>query len=179
MSIEPLVIRAAEAAHLPRVTEIYRHYVLTHTATFEIEPPSLAEMTGRYRKIVGDGFPYLVAERGGQVVGYAYAALYRTRVAYRFTVEDSIYVDPAAAGEGVGAPLLGALVEACARLGSRQMVAVIGDSANVASIRLHERCGFVRVGLLPDVGFKFGRWLDSVLMQRALGSGSGSDPIDR
>jgi L-amino acid N-acyltransferase YncA len=126
--------------------------------------------------VLGRGLPYLVAELEGKIAGYAYAVPYRTRPAYRHTVEDSVYVDPSAARRGVGRALLDALVGACTALGHRQMIAVIGDSANAASIRLHEACGFARAGLLPSVGFKHGRWVDSVLMQRALGPGDAVPP---
>lgn len=161
---------------MPAITAIYRHHVLTGRASFEIAPPDAAEMRARFDALRSRDFPYLVACEGDVVSAYAYAGPYRPRPAYRFTVEDSIYVAPDAVGRGIGRPLLERLVAECATRGFRQMLAVIGDSANAPSIRLHERCGFVRVGLLPAVGFKFGGWVDSVLMQRALGPGADSAP---
>ncbi len=166
------LIRAAALADLPVITEIYDHAVRYGTASFETEPPDEAEMTRRYRALVDGGFPYLVAERDGTVAGYAYAGPYRTRPAYRYTVEDSIYVSPAAQRRGVGRALLEELIAESTARGFRQMIAVIGDSAQIASIQLHRAAGFHYVGNLQNVGFKFGRWLDSVLMQRPLGPGA-------
>ncbi len=160
------------------VTAIYARHVRTGTASFEVEPPDAAEITRRWADIVQRSLPYLVAERGGEVVGYAYAGPYRPRPAYRYTVEDSIYVRGDCIGAGIGRALLDALIAACERWGARQMVAVIGDSGNTASIRVHAAAGFARTGTLPDVGWKFGRWLDVVLMQRALGSGATSPAGD-
>lgn len=173
----PAAIRAAAEPDMPRIAAIYAHHVLTGLATFETEPPDVAEMLRRYRELAPRGFPYLVAEAGDRILGYAYAGPFRTRAAYRHTVEDSIYLDPGAARQGVGARLLDALVEASTRAGFRQMIAVIGDSANLGSIRVHERCGFRMVGTLEATGFKFGRWVDTVLMQRALGEGGGTLPV--
>ena len=133
-------------------------------------------MTRRYRELTGIGFPWLVAERAGKIVGYAYAGAYRARPAYRFSVENSVYIDPDARRGGIGRKLLQALIVECERLGFRQMVAVIGDSANAASIGLHAACGFVLIGALPAIGYKCGRWVDSVFMQRALGEGSATPP---
>lgn len=161
------------------VTAIYAHYVLTGLATFEIEAPDEAEMRRRRTEVLALGLPHFVAERGGEVVGYAYAAPFRTRPGYRYTVEDSVYVHRDHLGHGVGATLLAVLIAACERAGFRQMIAVIGDSANRASIKLHERCGFDLVGLLPSTGFKLGRWVDSVLMQRALGKGDSALPSEK
>lgn len=160
--------RAATAADAPALAEIYAHYVLTHTATFEIDPPDATEMERRRQVVLAAGMPYLVAVAHGQVIGYGYAGTYRPRVAYRHTVEDSIYLRPEWAGRGVGRDLLGRLITASEAAGFRQMVAVIGDSANTASVRLHARLGFVEIGTLREVGFKFGRWLDTVIMQRPL-----------
>jgi len=174
-----LQVRASREADLPAVTAIYAHHVLTGLATFEIEAPGEAEMRRRRADVLERGLPYFVAERGGDVVGFAYAAPYRARPAYRFTVEDSVYVHRDHIGHGIGATLLAVLIAACERAGCRQMIAVIGDSANQASIKLHERCGFALVGLLPSTGFKFGRWVDSVLMQRELGKGDGSLPDEK
>jgi phosphinothricin acetyltransferase len=174
-----LAIRLAAEADVPRIAAIYAHHVLTGLATFETEPPDAGEMLRRYRDLVPRNFPYLVAEADGRVLGYAYAGPYRARAAYRYTVEDSIYLDPDAARHGVGRRLLDALIEASTRAGFRQMIAVIGDSANVGSIRVHERCGFRMVGALEATGFKFGRWVDTVLMQRALGEGGRTLPPSR
>jgi len=155
---------------MERITEIYGYHVLHSPATFEEDPPGRDVMTNRRSAILSLGLPYLVAESEGTVAGYAYAGPYRPRPAYRFTVEDSVYVDPEHAGHGCGRALLAALIERCEQGPWRQMIAVIGDSANAASIRLHERLGFRSVGTLLSVGFKFDRWLDTVLMQRALGA---------
>ena len=173
-----LSVRASEARDLAAIAAIYAHHVLRGLATFEIEPPSAAEMERRRAHVLKLGLPYLVAELDGKVAGYAYAAPYRDRPAYRYTVEDSIYIAPEAQGRGAGRALLVALVAACARAGYRQLVAVIGDSANEASIGLHAVCGFKHAGLLPAVGYKFGRWVDSVLMQMELGEGARSAPTE-
>jgi phosphinothricin acetyltransferase len=171
-----LIVRAAAAADLPTLTAIYAHAVLFGTATFEIEPPDEAEMTRRFRELAEGGFPYLVAEHGGAVRGYAYAGLYRTRVAYRYTLEDSIYIAPQFHGRGIGRALLDRLLAEATAAGFRQMVAVIGDTAQHASIALHRAAGFRSVGTFEAVGYKFGRWLDTVLMQRALGAGAAAPP---
>ena len=169
-------MRPSSEADLARCTEIYGHHVLYGTASFEVDPPDLAEMKRRRAAVLDVGLPHLVAEREGRVVGYAYAGNWRPRPAYEFSVEDSIYVDADAVGQGVGKALLPVLIEQCTRLGKRQMVAVIGDSAQLPSIRLHASCGFAMVGTLKSIGFKFGRWLDSVLMQRPLGDGDEQSP---
>ncbi len=162
-------IRPATAADIPGIVAIYGPAVATGTASFELTPPDEAEMRRRFETITSAGFPYIVAEIDGKVAGYAYVSSYRTRPAYRFTVENSVYVAPDAQRGGVGRALLTALIEACAARGYRQIIAVIGDSPNQpGSISLHRGCGFVEVGRLPNVGFKFGRWLDTLLMQRAL-----------
>lgn len=171
-------IRPASEADLPVITAIYDHAVRTGTATFELESPDLAEMTQRFRTLTGRGFPYLVATLGRDVAGYAYAGPYRARPAYRFTVENSIYLDSSAQGHGIGTALLQALIAAAEARGFRQMIAVIGDSANAASIGLHRKAGFRMVGTLDNSGFKFGRWLDTVLMQRPLGEGASTVPAD-
>jgi L-amino acid N-acyltransferase YncA len=170
------LLRPAIAADLPAITAIYAHHVHTGLASFETEAPTLAEMTQRFAAITGGGYPYFVAEFDRAVLGYAYANAYRTRPAYRFTVEDSIYIAPQAIGRGVGRTLLARLVAECEASGYRQMLAVIGDSANTASIALHRACGFTRKCTLDAVGFKFGRWVDSVIMQRALGPGPATLP---
>ena len=162
------LIRAATQNDMRAVTEIYAHHVRHGTATFEIDAPDCAEMDRRRLEIMTHGLPYLVAEVEGAVAGYAYAASYRARAAYRFTVEDSIYIHPGFLAQGLGKLLMTRLLELCEARGSRQMIAVIGDSLNIASIRLHERFGFRKVGAFEAVGRKFGRWLDTVLMQRAL-----------
>ena len=171
-----LIVRDSTEADMARCAEIYAHHVLHGTASFEVDPPDLAEMTRRRAAVLDIGLPHLVAERAGRVLGYAYASNWRPRPAYRFSVEDSIYIDKDAVGQGVGKALLPVLIEQCTALGKRQMVAVIGDSAQAPSIRLHAACGFEMVGTLRNIGFKFGRWLDSVLMQRPLGEGAGTPP---
>ncbi|MBS0530695.1 MAG: N-acetyltransferase [Proteobacteria bacterium] len=170
------VIRAASEADLPAITEIYDHAVRTGTATFELIPPDLAEMTRRFRALREGGFPYLAAEQDGAVVGYAYAGPYRPRPAYRFTVENSIYLAPAIHRRGIGMRLLRRLIAECETRGYRQMIAVIGDSANAGSIGVHTRAGFQMIGTHPSVGLKFGRWLDTVMMQLALGAGDTTIP---
>ena len=171
-------IRPAAVTDLPAITAIYRHAVLHGTATFELDPPSLAEMTKRYEALAAAGFPYLVAIMEDVVVGYAYAGPYRPRPAYRFTVENSVYLDPAAQGRRIGTRLMQDLIAASEQRGYRQMIAVIGDSANAASINVHARAGFEMIGTHAAVGFKFGRWLDTVMMQRALGEGGTTIPRD-
>jgi len=170
-------IRPATEADLPFVTKIYAHAVLHGTATFELTPPDLAEMTRRYRVLMDGAFPYLVAVLDGIVVGYAYAGAYRPRPAYRFTVENSIYLDPAIHRRGIGMKLMRRLIDDCETRGYRQMIAVIGDSANAGSIGLHSACGFQIIGTHPNVGLKFGRWLDTVMMQLALGEGATTIPV--
>lgn len=169
-------LRAATPADIPAIQAIYAHHVLHGLASFEIEPPSVAEMRSRFESITGGGYPYLVAADGERLLGYAYASIYRTRPGYRYTVEDSVYVSPALVGRGIGRQLLDRLIDECERRGYRQMLAVIGDSANAASIELHRACGFVHCGTLRSVGLKFGRWVDSVLMQRGLGESDRSVP---
>jgi phosphinothricin acetyltransferase len=171
-----LSVRVAELRDLARVADIYAHHVRTGLASFETEPPDETEMRARYEAVRSKGFPYLVAELDGVVAGYAYASLYRTRPAYRHSLEDSIYVDPRFAGRGIGRSLLARLIAECEAIGCRQLIAVIGDSANHASIALHAALGFEQVGTLKAVGFKHGRWVDSVLMQRALGPGGTMPP---
>jgi phosphinothricin acetyltransferase len=160
--------RDCRETDIPTITEIYAHHVLHGTGSFEIDPPDTEEMQRRRLEIVNRGLPYLVAEDEGHVIGYAYASLYRPRVAYRFTLEDSVYVHHAAMGRGVGVLLLSRLIPACREWGCRQLVAVIGDSQNTASIRVHEKLGFQHSGVLRGVGFKFDRWIDTVMMQLPL-----------
>jgi len=169
-------IRPATETDLPSVTKIYEHAVLHGTATFELIAPDLAEMTRRFHALMQGGFPYLVATLDGAVVGYAYAGAYRPRPAYRFTVENSIYLNPAIHRRGIGMKLMRRLIDECEARGYRQMIAVIGDSANAGSIGLHAVCGFQMIGTHPNVGLKFGRWLDTVMMQLALGEGAKTIP---
>ncbi|GAA3843163.1 GNAT family N-acetyltransferase [[Pseudomonas] carboxydohydrogena] len=169
-------IRPATAADIPAITAIYAFEVREKTASFEMTPPDEAEMMRRFAAITGGGFPYLVADVGGHVAGYAYAGPYRPRPAYRYTVENSVYLDPAYYRRGIGRALLDELIAQCTAHGYRQMIAVIGDSANAASIGLHRSAGFAMIGTHPNVGFKFGRWLDSVQMQLALGDGGATTP---
>jgi len=172
----PILIRSAGPADIPAITEIYAHAVRHGTASFEIEPPTEAEMAQRQKSLLDGGFPYLVAENDDGIAGYAYAALYRTRPAYRWSLEDSIYVNPNAHRRGVGRSLLERLLTESEQRGYRQMIAVIGDSAQTSSIELHRALGFRMVGTLENVGYKFGRWLDTVLMQRDLGPGATTAP---
>jgi len=169
-------VRDASSADIADIARIYGFHVLRGLASFEDVPPGEAEMRGRYADVEARGLPWLVATAADGVMGYAYAAPYRLRTAYRHTLEDSIYIDPKVMRRGIGRALLTKLLARCTATGHRQMVAVIGDSANVASITLHERLGFRRVGLLPATGYKFGRWVDVVLMQRELGDGAATLP---
>lgn len=167
-------VRDCEPRDLAAVEAIYAHAVTTGLATFEEVPPSLEEITRRYRAITGAGFPFLVAESEGRVLGYAYASEFRTRSAYRFTCENSVYVAEDAQRRGVGRALMIELIRRCEARGLRQMLAVIGDSGNEASIGLHRALGFEHVGTMREVGFKFGRWVDVVIMQRRLGAADSS-----
>jgi L-amino acid N-acyltransferase YncA len=162
-------LRAATLADIPAITAIYRHYVLHETATFEEIPPDEAEMRQRFDKITQAGLPYLVAEEDGHILGYAYMNYFRTRSAYRFTLEDSIYLDKAATGKGVGSALLARALEEAERWGARQIVAVLGGH-NPASIALHKRFGFEDVGIMKAVGLKFGQWLDTPILQKMMGT---------
>jgi phosphinothricin acetyltransferase len=172
----PISIRAAQAADIAAITRIYTHAVLHGTASFEIEPPDESEMARRQRTLIEGGHPYLVAEADAAVLGYAYAGPYRARPAYRWSVEDSVYVAPEAQRRGIGRALLARLIAEAEQRGFRQMIAVIGDSLQVPSIELHRALGFRLVGTLAAVGFKHGRWLDTVLMQRPLGRGDTAPP---
>ena len=178
MPTSSLVIRPSTAADLPDITAIYAWNVEHGTGTFELEAPDLAEMGRRRDDVLAKALPWLVAERGGQVLGYAYANHFRPRRAYRFCLEDSIYLADAARGQGVGTLLLAELVARCEAAGARQMLAVIGDSANAGSIGVHRALGFEHTGLLRSAGWKFGRWLDVVLMQKSLGLGDSNAPAD-
>ena len=172
----PFLIRDAEPNDLPAITEIYRESVLNGTATYELDPPDQVEMTTRFETITGRGYPYVVAlGDDGTILGYAYASAFRTRPAYNWLVEDSIYLAPAARGQGIGRALVDELVTRCTALGFRQMVAVIGG-ASPASIGVHRAAGFEMCGTLNATGFKLGQWLDTVFMQISLGEGSETAP---
>ena len=176
MSDAAPVIRPSRDDDVAAIAAIYGHHVLHGLASFEEVPPPVAEISRRRAAVLEHGLPYMVAEREGRIIGYCYAGLFRPRIGYRFTLEDSIYIDAAEVGRGVGRGLLSVLLERCTDLGYRQMVAVIGGRETVASIRLHEALGFAHIGVLPSVGFKFGRWVDIVIMQRALGPGDTTLP---
>jgi L-amino acid N-acyltransferase YncA len=176
MNGDGLVIRPSRDDDVDAIAAIYAHHVLNGLASFEEVPPAVEEMARRRGDIVARGLPYLVAERDTRVVGYCYAGPFRPRIGYRYTLEDSIYIDAGEVGRGIGRRLLAPVIERCTELGYRQMVAVIGGRETVASIRLHEALGFKHIGVFPAVGFKFGRWIDTVLMQRALGPGADTLP---
>ncbi len=171
-----MTIRAAEPGDVAAIQAIYAGHVLEGLGSFEEAPPSTDEIARRQGAVTALGLPWLVADEDGEVVGYAYAGPFRTRAAYRYTVEDSVYVARQAMGKGVGKALLNAVIGACEAMGLRQMVAVIGDSGNAASIGLHRACGFGPPSILEGVGFKFGRWVDVVWMQRALNGGAATAP---
>lgn len=178
MSETALLIRPSTDADLADITAIYADNVLHGTGTFELEPPDEAEMARRRTDVLSKGLPWLVAERAGVVLGYAYANHFRPRLAYRFCVEDSIYLGPQAKGQGVGTLLLAELIGRCTAAGARQMVAVIGDSANLGSVGVHRRLGFEDAGILKSAGWKFDAWRDVVLMQRSLGLGDSQAAKD-
>ena len=171
-----MIVRPSVDSDLPRITAIYAHAVIHGTASFELDPPDQAEMSRRRAALVEGGFPYLVAEQDGDVVGYAYAGAYRTRPAYRSTVEDSIYVAPQAQGQGAGRLLLTTLIEECEARDFRLMVAVIGDEESHGSIGLHRSMGFELAGIIKGIGYKHGRWLSTVLMHRPLAIGMSEPP---
>jgi L-amino acid N-acyltransferase YncA len=179
MSSLDLLIRPSTAADLPTITSIYGWNVLHGTGTFELEPPDEAEMSRRRQDVLTKGLPWLVVERGGAVLGYGYANHFRPRKAYRFCLEDSLYLAAEARGQGLGRLLLAELMARCEALGTRQMLAVIGDSANLGSIGVHRTLGFEVVGSMKAVGWKFDRWVDVVIMQKALGQGDTCEPVDR
>ena len=174
--MQSFLIRDSSAADIPAITAIYAHWVTHGLASFEVDPPDPTEMARRRDAVLAAGFPYLVAEAPEGLLGYAYASAYRTRPAYRFSVENSVYVAPGAGRRGIGLALMEEVIAQCTGAGFRQMVAVIGDSGNAASIALHKRAGFTTAGLLKAAGWKHGRWVDSVLMQRPLGAGAGAPP---
>lgn len=173
-----ITIHPATPADIPAITAIYAHAVLNGRASFELDPPDETEMLRRLEATIHGGHPYIVCEDAGSkaVLGFAYAGPYRPRPAYRWTVESSIYVAPENQGKGIGKALLSALIDEATRRDFRQMVAVVGDSDNVTSVALHEALGFEKTGVFKDVGRKFGQWLDIVMLQRALGSGSDTPP---
>ena len=171
-----LIIRPSRDEDVVTLAGFYIASVATETASWEVDPPDVAEFARRRADLLANGYPYFTAELDGKPVGYSYASAYRARIGYRFVVEDSVYVDPAMKGRGIGKKLLLTLIDECAARGYRQMIAVIGDSANRGSIKLHAACGFETVAVFNNIGFKFGRWLDSVQMQRALGEGAGTVP---
>jgi len=178
MPAAPLVIRPSTPDDVPAIAAIYGWNVLNGTGTFELEAPDAAEMARRRDDVLAKELPWLVAERSGEVLGYAYANHFRPRRAYRFCVEDSIYLAASAQGQGVGKLLLAELMSRCEACGARQMLAVIGDSANAGSIGVHRALGFEQTGLIKSAGWKFDRWLDVVMMQRALGLGDAAAPVD-
>jgi L-amino acid N-acyltransferase YncA len=176
-TLDDFAIRPAAAADLAEIAAIYADAVENGTASYELDPPDLAEMTRRFEALRAGEYPYLVAMSGGRVVAYAYAGAFRPRPAYRFVVEDSIYVAPDAKGRGIGRALLRRLIEECRQKGFRQMLAVIGDARpDSASVRLHERMGFSHAGLIRGTGYKFGRWLDTGFMQLEMNGGTANDP---
>jgi phosphinothricin acetyltransferase len=178
MTPAPLLLRPSTPADLPAITAVYAWNVLNGTGTFELEPPDRAEMMRRRDDVIAKGLPWLVAERAGTVLGYAYANHFRPRRAYRFCLEDSIYLAQEARGQGVGRILLAELMARCEAAGARQMLAVIGDSANAASIGVHRTLGFEPVGVMKSAGWKFDRWCDVVVMQKALGPGDSAPASD-
>lgn len=169
-------IRPSREDDIPAIAAIYAHHVLHGTGTFETEPPSPTEMAARRADVLGKGLPYLVAEREGELLGFAYCNWFKPRPAYRYSAEDSIYLAEAARGQGLGARLLAALTEAAEAAGVRKLIAVIGDSANAGSIGVHRGQGFTQVGVLKDCGWKFGQWRDVVLMEKSIGEGSSTRP---
>jgi L-amino acid N-acyltransferase YncA len=170
------LIRPSTEADLPAITAIYGHHVLHGTGTFETTPPTEQDMAGRRADVLGKGLPWLVAEEGGRVLGYAYCQWFKPRPAYRFSAEDSIYLHPDAAGRGLGKELLSALMAQAEAVGVRKLIAVIGDSANAGSIGVHRTLGFTPVGTISNCGWKFDRWLDIVLMEKVIGEGSSTPP---
>lgn len=170
------VLRDAGPGDVPAIQAIYAHHVTHGLGTFEETPPDIAEIAARHQAVAAKGLPWLVAETAGKILGYAYAGPFRPRSAYRFALEDSIYVAPGAAGKGVGKTLLGELLRRCEAWGARQMLAVIGDSGNAGSIGVHRALGFAHMGRIEAVGYKHGRWVDVVIMQKALGDGMDSLP---
>ena len=178
MSSTALLIRPSTAADVPALAAIYTHHVLHGTGTFELESPDDAEMARRRDDVLAKGLPWLVAQQGARVLGYAYANHFKPRRAYRFCLEDSVYLAPEAQGQGLGRLLLAELMARCEAAGTRQMIAIIGDSANLGSIGVHRTLGFEHVGVMKAAGWKFERWLDVVVMQKSLGLGASAVPVD-
>lgn len=176
MSGAEVLIRPSRDEDVAAIAAIYAHHVLHGIASFEEAPPAVEEIARRRGDLISRGFPYLVAERAGKVVGYCYSGPYRARIGYRYTVEDLIYIDADEVGRGIGRRLLAEVIERSTALGYRQMIAVIGGSETLPSINLHKALGFVHIGTFPGIGFKFGRWINSVYMQRALGAGNTTLP---
>ena len=174
--VTQMEITEADERHISAIQQIYARHVLHGTATFETEPPDVAEMTARQKNIHAAGLPWFVATENGEVLGYCYLSLYRERCAYRFTLEDSVYIAPAFQGRGIGTLLLSRVVAWAEEHGFRQLIAVVGNSENIASLSLHRSAGFRHTGTLKSVGFKHGRWLDTVILQRTLGAGDVTLP---
>ncbi len=172
----PALIRPSLEQDIPAITAIYAHHVLNSTGTFETEPPSLADMTARRADVLGKGLPYLVAELNGEIAGFAYGNWFKPRPAYRYSVEDSIYLAPGLQGKGLGRALLAELLVCCEAAGIRKVMAIIGDSANTASVGVHKALGFEEVGQVKSCGWKFGAWRDIVIMQKSLGAGDSTPP---
>lgn len=173
-----LIIRPRTDADMAAITEIYAHHVVNGASSWELSPPDCAEMAARARALEAAGFPYFVAEFDGEIAGYTYAGAYRPRPAYRFTVENTIYINENLRRGGIGTALMEKLIETCTESGFRQMIGIVGDSQNLQSIDFHKKLGFTQMGVVKNIGFKFGRWMDQVLLQRALGEGAQSDPVD-
>ena len=170
-------LRDAAPGDIAAIREIYAHHVLDGLASFEETPPGVEEMRGRFSSVKSASLPWIVAVEGGTVLGYGYCTLYRTRSAYRYSLEDSVYVRQGSHRKGIGRAVLAELIRRCEALGYRQLIAVIGDSAHAPSIGVHAAAGFLRVGTIRSVGYKFGRWVDTVIMQRPLGAGDGTPPL--
>lgn len=171
-------IRPSTDADIPAIAAIYAHHVLTGTGTFEVDPPTVADMAARRADVLAKGLPWLVAEQAGEILGYAYCNWFKPRPAYRFSAEDSIYMAPHSAGRGLGRALLAELATQAQLAGVRKLIAVIGDSANAGSIGVHRSIGFRPVGVLQSCGWKFGRWLDVVIMDMSLGTGDSTAPVE-
>ena len=174
--MSPIFIRASRDADVDAISTIYAHHVLHGTGTFETEPPTAVDMAARRADVLAKNLPYLVAEQDGRVVGFAYCNWFKPRPAYRYSAEDSIYIADEARGQGLGAQLLTALVQAAEAAGVRKLIAVIGDSANAGSVGVHRKQGFSHVGVIKDCGWKFGEWRDIVLMEKVIGAGSSTRP---
>ena len=172
----PAIIRPRTDADMSTITEFYAHHVLNGASSWELTPPDVTEMTNRARALEAGGFPYFVADLDGEIAGYTYAGAYRPRPAYRYTVENSVYINDQLRRGGIGTALLQKLIDACTTLGYRQIIGIVGDSQNQQSIQFHEKMGFIHVGTVKNIGFKFDRWMDQVILQRSLGEGADSTP---